>query len=98
MVRLSLPFVLSRAAPLRGYVEAFIAAADLALGSWSLAAGDTVGLDLAHDVSVPVGEQGTSGNRDSQYFLRILESSTSGGSSFPFLNENAFCTATLLGP
>ena len=25
-------------------------------------------------------------------------SSDSGGSDFPFLNENAFCTATLLGP
>ena len=83
----------------QGYdAEAFIAAADLGLGSWGLEAGDSVGIDLAHDVSVPPGQSGAWGNRDSQYFLRILEPSPGAGTDLPFLNENAFCAATLLGP
>ena len=76
-----------------GYdVEAFVVADDLGLGSWPLTAGDRVGFDLGHDVPVPPGEVSTSGNRDSQYFLRVDQDSTP---IFPFLNESAFCTATL---
>ena len=82
-----------------GYdVEAFIVAADLGLSSWVLGASDRVGIDLGHDVSLAPGETGTDGNRDSQYFLHILEPPPGNGTEYPFLNENAYCTATLLAP
>jgi hypothetical protein len=82
----------------QGYnVEAFVEAVDLSLASWESAAGDLVGFDLGHDVSVPPGEEGTSGNRDGQYFLRVQETTDDGLAPRPFENENAFCRATLLG-
>ncbi|MBN2193440.1 MAG: hypothetical protein JW751_11545 [Polyangiaceae bacterium] len=77
-------------------VEVFIVALDLGLADWSLSAGDAVGIDLGHDVSFPIGVTGWAGNRDSQYFLRLLDPRTYTGDDFPFFNENAFCTAVLL--
>lgn len=77
-------------------VEAFVTAADLGLTEWNLSAGARVGFDLAHDVSLPVGESGIFGNRDSQYFLRLLEPPTGTSDDLPFFNENAFCTALLV--
>lgn len=79
-----------------GYdLEAYIRAVDLGLPSWSLRAGDRVGIDLAHNVSLPSGESSPLGNRDSQYFLHLLEPPLDDGYDYPFLNENAFCTAVL---
>ena len=80
-----------------GYnIEVFVTADDLGLDDWPLAEDGTVGFDLAHNVSVPPGEAGSDGNRDGQYFLRIAASSRRGPDDYPYRNENAFCTTTLL--
>lgn len=80
-----------------GYnVEAFITASDLELTAWSLSVGDQVGIDLGHDVSVPSGEVGIDGNRLDQYFLKLLDDPQGDDNDFPFNNEAAFCTSTLI--
>lgn len=82
-----------------GYaVEAFVDATVLELPSLALAAGDRVGLDLAHNVSFPPGESGPEGNRLSQYFLKIREPPDGSLYDYPFNNEHAFCSAVLLAP
>lgn len=81
-----------------GYVvEAFVQAADLGLGQLSLSAGQTVGIDLAHDVSRPPGETGPDGARLSQYFLAAPDNPQS-DHDYPFYDESAFCTPVLLAP
>lgn len=82
-----------------GYVvEAVISAADLGLGTWTLQAGDVIGFDLAHDVSVPLGQigNGFSGRRLGQYFLRLNQPVVGTIEDYPFHNSAAFCSATLL--
>jgi hypothetical protein len=82
-----------------GYVvEAFITAADLDLGSWSLSAGQTVGIDLAHNVSVPPGDTGVDGNRLSQYFLKVREPLQDESFDYPYMNEKVFCAPVLAAP
>ncbi len=81
-----------------GYrVEALVSAADLGLGEWSLQAGDTVGIDLSHDVSLPPGPPASDGNRLGQYFLQIGPPPID-LDDYPFRNEQVFCTPTLLAP
>ena len=82
-----------------GYdAEAFVVAEDLGLGSWSLSADDTVGIDVGHDVSFPPGESGRDGNRAGLYSLRLVTPPTDTVWDYPMYNENAFCTTTLLAP
>lgn len=79
-----------------GYViELLVEAPDLGLGSWSLAAGDYVGFDLAHGVSHPLGVTGADGNRLGQYFLRIASPTTSSINDYPWVNANVFCVPRL---
>jgi hypothetical protein len=85
-----------------GYaVETFVGADELARASWSRAAGDSVGLDVAVNVSesAPTGAacvfDGTSsGNQRGQYFVRA----DVGAAVYPFDDTFAFCTPTLLAP
>ncbi len=82
-----------------GYVvEAFVTAPDLDLASWSLAAGQAVGFDLAHNVSVPPGDTGVDGNRLSQYFLKVRDPLQGESFDYPFMNESVFCAAVLAAP
>ncbi len=84
---------------LSGYiVEAFVDAASLALPSWTLVAGQHIGFDLAHNVSVPPNEPGVDGNRLSQYFLQIREPPDGTTFDYPFDNESVFCSPTLVAP
>jgi hypothetical protein len=79
-----------------GYaIELLVEAADLALGSWSLEAGDYVGFDLAHGVSHPLGVTGPDGNRLGQYFLRVASPATGSTSDYPWVNANVFCVPRL---
>ena len=80
-----------------GYaVEALVVANDLDLSSWTLAAGDHVGIDLGHNVSYPVGQSGPWGNRLGQYFMRTKEPFTGSVDDLPFWNSAVFCTPVLL--
>jgi hypothetical protein len=84
------------AATTSGYVvEAFVDAAALDLSSLSLASGQTIGIDLAHDVSFPPGQTGPDGNRLSQYFLSVADPLTGNLEDYPYVNESVFCTPTL---
>jgi len=77
-----------------GYtVEAFIEAADLNLTTWALAAGQLVGVNLAHDVSFPQARTGSCGTRLGQYFIQIDSTSAE---PEPFRNSKAFCSSRLL--
>jgi hypothetical protein len=79
-----------------GYVvEAMIVAADLDLASWTPTAGQNVGIDLSHNVSLPVGDNGTEGNRHGQYFLQIGPTPLT-GEDYPYINSGVFCTPELL--
>jgi hypothetical protein len=81
-----------------GYVlEAFLQASDLGLPVWSLAAGDTVGFNLAHNVSF-ASDQGVPNNREGQYFVRIADAPDLDGCDHPYCNVLAFCTPVLLAP
>jgi hypothetical protein len=75
-----------------GYVvEAFVSAADLGLQSLTLAAGSTVGFDIAIDVSYPTeATTGANGRRMGRYFLHV-----GSGAVTPDQDVRAFCTPTL---
>ena len=76
-----------------GYaVEAFISAADLALATWTLTAGASVGLDVSVNVSPTTDPGGACHRRLGQYFLSSL-----GGSRRPFVDVGSFCN-TVLAP
>ncbi len=80
-----------------GYaVEAFIDRVLLGLDAWSLSAGQRVGIDLAHDISLPPGQTSVDGNRLGQYFLQIADPPTGNDEDYPFNNEAVFCVATLI--
>jgi hypothetical protein len=81
-----------------GYAfETLVQASELGRASWTLAAGQHVGLDLAVDVSTPDGSLGTSpnscGSRTGQYFLRI--DPTAASCVDPYCDSRAFCTPVL---
>jgi hypothetical protein len=80
-----------------GYaLEAFIAAADLELNSWSLTAGGKVGFDIAINVSVADESQKVGcGYYLGQYYLRVSKSPCSSDNCRPYSNAAAFCTALL---
>ena len=80
-----------------GYaLEAFIAAADLELSSWTLAAGAKVGFDIAINVSVADASQRVGcGYYLGQYYLRLSKSNCNSDNCRPYSNAAAFCTATL---
>lgn len=80
-----------------GYaVEILVIAENLGLEELDFIAGDTIGFDLSHNVSFPLGETGDDGNRLSQYYLKIREPAQGNEYDFPWRNESVFCTATLL--
>jgi hypothetical protein len=64
-----------------GFVfEGFFTAADLGLSSWTLASGQTIGFDVAVDVSYPTATMtGAEGHRASQYFFHIGSSAADAG-------------------
>jgi hypothetical protein len=89
-----------------GFVfEGFVAAADLGLASWTLAAGKTVGLDIAIDVSFTTAAMtGPQGHRVGQYFFRVITSSADAGDAsdaavfgLPYGDPRSFCTPALAG-
>jgi hypothetical protein len=83
-----------------GYVfEAFVAADDIDLSSWTLAAGGMVGFDAAINVSVstappPPSEKPDCGRRLGQYFLHTATAPCA-TSCMPFDNAAAFCAPVL---
>ena len=82
-----------------GYrVEAFITAADLGLSSWSLTPGTTVGFDIGHNVSYPLGQTGGQANRAGQRFLNVADPLTGDVADYPFANSGVFCSAELRAP
>lgn len=80
-----------------GYaLEAFVAAADLELATWSLAAGAKVGFDIAINVSVTdESEKVACGYNLGQYYLRLSRAPCSNDNCRPYSNAAAFCTAVL---
>jgi hypothetical protein len=81
-----------------GFVfEAFVAAADLGLASWSLAAGGKVGLDLSTDASFTTASTtGPQGHRVGQYFLSVeAPAGDASAPTTPYADPRAFCTPTL---
>ncbi|HKU39915.1 MAG TPA: sugar-binding protein [Polyangiales bacterium] len=80
-----------------GYaLEAFVAAADLELNSWTLAAGGTVGFDIAINVSVANESSKVGcGYYLGQYYLRLSRTPCSTDNCRPYSNAAAFCTALL---
>lgn len=77
-----------------GYVaEGFVDGAWLYAGTLALTSGMQVGIDVAHNVSVPIGGTGTSGNRLGQYFHQVIAGSPP---TYPFDQAAAFCKPTLL--
>jgi hypothetical protein len=85
-----------------GFVfEGFVAAADLGLTGWSLAAGGKVGFDVAVDVSFPTAcTTGLEGHRAGQYFLHVPvispdAASDAGPIQPPYVDVRSFCTPTL---
>jgi hypothetical protein len=81
-----------------GFVfEGFVAAADLGLASWTLAAGDAVGFDVSVDVSFTTAAMtGPQGHRVGQYFLHV-EAPVGDAATIttPYQDPRAFCTPTL---
>lgn len=75
-----------------GFVlEAFVAAADLGLASWSLASGAQVGFDVAVDVSyTSAATTGAQGHRAGQYYLNVGVAPIGP----PYDDPRAFCTST----
>jgi hypothetical protein len=83
-----------------GFVfEGFVAAADLGLSTWRLAAGDTVGLDVAVDVSFPTAAMtGPQGHRVGQYFFHLTTASGDAAAfGLPYSDPRSFCAPTLAG-
>jgi hypothetical protein len=80
-----------------GYaLEAFVAAADLELSSWGLASGNTVGIDIAINVSVPDENQKVGcGYYLGQYYLRVSRAPCTTDACRPYSNVAAFCTPLL---
>ena len=80
-----------------GYaLEAFVTAADLALSSWSLAAGAHVGIDIAINVSVGIeSERVECGYNLGQYYLRVSSTPCTSDACRPYSNASAFCTPVL---
>jgi hypothetical protein len=78
-----------------GFVfEGLVTAADLGLASWSLAAGATIGFDVAIDVSFTTESMtGPQGHRVGQYFFHVADADSGIGS--PFADPRSFCTPTL---
>lgn len=85
----------------KGYgLEAFITAPDLDLDSWTLHAGDTVGVDVSANVSltpaaVNARQPSDCGTRAGQWFLRSASSGCLDKACAPYRNTSAFCTPTL---
>lgn len=80
-----------------GYVvEVLVVADDLDLSSWTLRAGDRVGIDLGHNVSHPTTQNGPWGSRLGQYFMRIADPAMGSVNDLPFWNSAVFCTPVLL--
>ena len=81
-----------------GYaLEAFIAAADLELDTWQLAAGGSVGFDIAINVSIPneAAQKVECGYNLGQYYLRLSRTPCSNDNCRPFSNVAAFCNPVL---
>jgi hypothetical protein len=80
-----------------GYaLEAFIAAADLELNSWSLTAGGKVGFDIAINVSVADASQTVGcGYSLGQYYLRLSKLPCTSDNCRPYSNAASFCTPLL---
>jgi hypothetical protein len=80
-----------------GYaLEAFIAAADIDLTTWTLAPGGEVGFDIAINVSVADASQKVDcGYNLGQYYLRVSQLPCTTDDCRPYSNAAAFCTALL---
>lgn len=69
-------------------LEAFIVAGDLGLSTWTLASGDSLGLDIAINVSYPLAStMGAQGHRAGQYFLHVASSPIGA----PYADPRSFC-------
>jgi hypothetical protein len=81
-----------------GYVvEALIRASDIGkAGNWNLSGGETIGLDLAHDISASPPGMGACGARLGQYFIRVRQPESGDFTDLPYWNPAAFCKPTLL--
>ncbi|MCC7537844.1 MAG: hypothetical protein IT379_16590 [Deltaproteobacteria bacterium] len=80
-----------------GYsLEAFVAAADLALATWTLAPGGRVGIDLAINVAAERGEPSDCGHRLGQFFLKVHDETDSWCEGLPHCDVRAFCNPTLV--
>lgn len=77
-----------------GYVvEAFIAASDLGMESWTISVESSLAFDLGHNVSFPEESTATSDfNRLGQYFLQVADPFTDVEADYPFYNSAVFCT------
>jgi hypothetical protein len=78
--------------------EGFVVAADLGLATWTPQAGQTIGLDVAVDVSYPTASMtGSQGYRVGQYFFHVAPPPADGGTAIgePFADPRAWCTPTL---
>lgn len=80
-----------------GYaLEAFFTATDLELDSWSLASGESVGLDIAINVSVEdASDNAKCGYALGQYYLRVSDSPCNNQNCRPHTTIEAFCSAVL---
>jgi len=78
--------------------EGFVVAADLGLSTWTPTAGQSIGLDVAVDVSyTSESMMGTQGYRVGQYFFHIAPPPADGGVAIglPYADPRAWCTPTL---
>jgi hypothetical protein len=78
--------------------EGFVVAADLGLATWTPQAGQTIGLDVAIDVSYTSASMtGSQGYRVGQYFFHVAAPPVDGGVAIgePFADPRAWCTPTL---
>jgi hypothetical protein len=79
-----------------GFVlEAFVAAADLNLTTWTLASGSTVGLDVAIDVSFTTfAMTDPQGHRVGQYFFHV-DTTPDSGIGAPYGDPRSWCKPVL---
>jgi hypothetical protein len=76
-----------------GYVmEMWITAADLGTSDWTLAAGRTLGFDLAVNLHSMVAVGCDDQNYEGTYYYRVADA----GCEYPFCNPLAYCNARLI--
>ena len=82
-----------------GFVfEGFVAAPDLGLAAWPLAAGQQIGFDVSVDVSyATAATTGPQGHRVGQYFLHVAPAPVGDAAPIgtPFADPRSFCTPML---